>query len=202
MDNEYIQALRKEVKKEFTADKARYWHTIGVAETSACLAMRYGVDLDQAALAGLLHDCAKCLDDKEMLRQCEKNNIVCNKTEKKQPYLLHAKLGACYAAKKYGITDPAVAGAIRYHTTGRPGMTLLEKIVFTADYIEPNRKLLEHLPAIRQMAFIDLDEAVYLILRDTVDYLGESDPDKENEIEHHTLEAYEYYRKLHEAANA
>lgn len=197
---EQLEQIQKKLQKNITAK--RYRHTIGVQYTCISLAMRYGVDLDQAALAGLLHDCAKCLDDKEMLRQCEKNNIVCNKTEKKQPYLLHAKLGACYAVKKYGITDPAVAGAIRYHTTGRPGMTLLEKIVFTADYIEPNRKLLEHLPAIRQMAFIDLDEAVYLILRDTVDYLGESDPDKENEIEHHTLEAYEYYRKLHEAANA
>ena len=148
---EQLEQIQKKLQKNITAK--RYRHTIGVQYTSISLAMRYGVDLDQAALAGLLHDCAKCLDD-------------------------------------------------RYHTTGRPGMTLLEKIVFTADYIEPNRKLLEHLPSIRQMAFIDLDEAVYMILRDTVDYLGESDPDKENEIEHHTLEAYEYYRKLHEAANA
>ena len=194
------EKMEYRLKKEL--DAARYAHTLGVEQTAREMARQFGEDEEKAALAGLLHDCAKCLDDKEMLRQCEKNNIVCNKTEKKQPYLLHAKLGACYAAKKYGITDPAVAGAIRYHTTGRPGMTLLEKIVFTADYIEPNRKLLEHLPAIRQMAFIDLDEAVYMILRDTVDYLGESDPDKENEIEHHTLEAYEYYRKLHEAANA
>ena len=68
MDNEYIQALRKEVKKEFTADKARYWHTIGVAETSACLAMRYGVDMQKAFTAGLLHDCAKCLDKEHMMK--------------------------------------------------------------------------------------------------------------------------------------
>ena len=75
MDNEYIQALRKEVKKEFTADKARYWHTIGVAETSACLAMRYGVDMQKAFTAGLLHDCAKCYSDEQLIEICESNNI-------------------------------------------------------------------------------------------------------------------------------
>ena len=166
--------------------------------TAVSMAMRYGVDLQQAALAGLLHDCAKCLDDKEMLRQCEKYGISCNKTEKKQPYLLHAKLGACYAAKKYGVEEEAVCSAIRYHTTGRPGMSLLESIVFTADYIEPNRKMLEHLPAIRKMAFIDLEEAVYMILRDTVAYLGKGSKEKTDQIEHHTLEAYDYYKQLHE----
>ena len=77
-------------------------------------------------------------------------------------------------------------------------MSLLEAIVFTADYIEPNRKMLDHLPAIRKMAFIDLEEAVYMILRDTVDYLGNGDRDKTDQIEHHTLEAYDYYKRLHE----
>ena len=77
MDNEYIQALRKEVKKEFTADKARYWHTIGVAETSACLAMRYGVDMQKAFTAGLLHDCAKCYSDEQLIEICESISFTC-----------------------------------------------------------------------------------------------------------------------------
>lgn len=95
---EQLEQIQKKLQKNITAK--RYRHTIGVQYTCISLAMRYGVDLDQAALAGLLHDCAKCLDDKEMLRQCEKNNIVCNKTEKKQPYLLHAKLGAWLCRQK------------------------------------------------------------------------------------------------------
>ena len=70
---EQLEQIQKKLQKSITAK--RYRHTIGVQYTSISLAMRYGVDLDQAALAGLLHDCAKCLDDKEMLRQCEKNNI-------------------------------------------------------------------------------------------------------------------------------
>lgn len=94
MDNEYIQALRKEVKKEFTADKARYWHTIGVAETSACLAMRYGVDMQKAFTAGLLHDCAKCYSDEQLIKICESNNIEITQAERLSPYLLHAKAGA------------------------------------------------------------------------------------------------------------
>lgn len=199
IDNELLLHIQRNLKKNITSK--RYRHTIGVMNTAVSMAMRYDIDFQQAALAGLLHDCAKCLDDDEMLRQCEKYNITCNKTERKQPYLLHAKLGAFYAAEKYGIKDDEVSRAIRYHTTGRPGMSLLEEIIFTADYIEPNRKMLEHLPVIRKMAFIDLEEAVYMILRDTVDYLGKN-TNKTNQIENHTLEAYEYYKRLHEEKTA
>ena len=180
----------------------RLTHSFGVEYTAACLAMVHGEDVEKARIAGLLHDCAKGLPTKTKLEKARKHGLPVSKYEEKNPDMLHAKLGAYYARYKYDVVDQVILDAITYHTTGRPNMTLMDKIIFVADYIEPNRKLLEHLPAIRQMAFIDLDEAVYLILRDTVDYLGESDPDKENEIEHHTLEAYEYYRKLHEAANA
>ena len=159
MDNEYIQALRKEVKKEFTADKARYWHTIGVAETSACLAMRYGVDMQKAFTAGLLHDCAKCYSDEQLIEICESNNIEITQAERLSPYLLHAKAGAFFAGTKYGIDDEDICNAIRYHSTGHPGMTPLEEIVFIADYMEPLRNKADNLDEIRALVFKDIKEA-------------------------------------------
>ncbi len=196
LDQEELERIRKKIKKHMNVK--RYQHTLGVEYTAVALAMRYRSDLQRAALAGLLHDCAKCLEEKEILRECDKYHIAYNNTEKKQPYLLHAKLGACYAQKKYGIADKEIGTAIRYHTTGRAGMSLLEEIIFTADYIEPNRRMLDMLPAIRQMAFVDLREAIYMILRETIDYLGEDDPVQKREIEEHTLQAYEFYKELHD----
>ena len=194
MDNEYIQALRKEVKKEFTADKARYWHTIGVAETSACLAMRYGVDMQKAFTAGLLHDCAKCMGNDKLLSACEKHHIPVTDVERRNPYLLHAKVGSYLAKEEYKVEDPEILSAILYHTTGHPNMTLLEKIIFTADYIEPGRKQAPNLKIIRQMAFIDLDAAVKKILEDTLDYLRSGD----GEMDPMTEETYQYYKNYNE----
>ena len=171
MDNEYIQALRKEVKKEFTADKARYWHTIGVAETSACLAMRYGVDMQKAFTAGLLHDCAKCYSDEQLIEICESNNIEITQAERLSPYLLHAKAGAFFAGTKYGIDDEDICNAIRYHSTGHPGMTPLEEIVFIADYMEPLRNKADNLDEIRALVFKDIKEAIYRVTLSTIEYL-------------------------------
>ena len=171
MDNEYIQALRKEVKKEFTADKARYWHTIGVAETSACLAMRYGVDMQKAFTAGLLHDCAKCYSDEQLIEICESNNIEITQAERMSPYLLHAKAGAFFAGTKYGIDDEDICNAIRYHSTGHPGMTPLEEIVFIADYMEPLRNKADNLDEIRALVFKDIKEAIYRVTLSTIEYL-------------------------------
>jgi nicotinate-nucleotide adenylyltransferase len=196
LEYEELEKIKKKLKKHMTAK--RYRHTIGVSYTAVSLAMRYGADLQQAAVAGLLHDCAKCMEEKEILQECDKYHISYNSTEAKQPYLLHAKLGAFYAAKKYKISQEEICSAIRYHTTGRPDMSLLEKIVFTADFIEPYRKKLPVLPKIRQTAFLDLDEAVYEILQSTIEYLSREEPRTKKEIEKHTLEAYHYYRELHQ----
>jgi predicted HD superfamily hydrolase involved in NAD metabolism len=194
LDYEELEKIQKKLKKHMTAK--RYRHTIGVSYTAVSLAMRYGVDLQQAAVAGLLHDCAKCLEEKQILQECDKYHISYNGTEAKQPYLLHAKLGALYASHKYKITDKEICSAIRYHTTGRADMTLLEKIIFTADYIEPHRKTIPGLDRVRSIAFEDLDEAVYQILRSTIEYLSEGEAQPKKEIEKHTLEAYEYYSRL------
>ncbi len=195
MDKIDIEELQKKMKKRLP--RKRYQHTQGVRYTAAALAMRYGADIQAASIAGLLHDCAKYLSEEEILEECKRYQIPCSGTEREKPYLLHAKLGACYARQKYKIDREDILLAIQYHTTGRPGMSLLEKIIFTADYIEPGRKPLPGLPAIRQMAFCDLDEAVYMILRDTLDYLEHSD----RVIDDTSRQSFDYYQKLRTAAN-
>ena len=185
-----LDALQKKVKKRLTAK--RYHHTQGVRYTAAALAMRYGVDIRAASVGGILHDCAKCLSEEKMISECRKHHIAISEAEEASPYLLHAKLGAWYSKEKYGIEDREILQAIRYHTTGRPGMSVLEKIIFTADYIEPGRKMIPNLPAVRQMTFCNLDEAVCMILRDTLKYLKHSG----KEIDPFSIACWEYYEKI------
>ena len=152
--------------------------------------MRYSYDLEKAMLAGLMHDCAKCMPNAKKLKVAEKNHLEITDLERSNPFMLHAKLGAFLARKKYDIDDEEVLSAIRWHTTGRPGMTLLDKIVYVADYIEPKRDKAPNLPMIRQMAFVDLDGALLKILEDTLGYLGTS---TEN-IDSMTKMTYDYYK--------
>ncbi len=189
-----MRKIRRAMEK--TQDEMRYEHTLGVAYTAAALAMRYGASVENAQLAGLLHDCAKCLDDDKKIAICEKHNISITEVEKRNPFLLHAKAGSFLAMNKYKVHDSDVINAILNHTTGRPGMSLLEKIIFVADYIEPGRKKAPNLAEIREMAFINLDGAVVKILKDTLDYL-KSTP---GEIDSMTQKTYDYYCELYSAA--
>ena len=117
----------------------RFVHTLSVAGTAASLAMCYGADLEKAEMAGLLHDCAKCIDVRKMQRLCEKAGLEVSSYERNSSSLLHSKAGSVLAAEKYGCTDPDILNAIRYHTTGRPGMSLLEKVIFVADFTSEER---------------------------------------------------------------
>lgn len=197
MKEEYNKIKEKLVKK---LSAKRFDHTIGVSYTAAAMAMRYGINVDKAALAGLLHDCAKYMTDEELIEKCKKYDISCSDTELRNGYLLHAKLGAYFAKEKYGISDDEICSAVRYHTTGKPAMSILDAIVFTADYIEPGRKVLPNFKLIRSMAFVDLDEAVYLILDNTLSYLNNEKKAEQNnkEIDEHSVEAYHYYKKIHD----
>lgn len=168
----------------------RYYHTLGVANTSATLAMRYGEDMERAFVAGLFHDIAKPYSDEKLLAKCRKYDLPVSQTEERSPYLLHGKVGAYLANTKYGIEDDQILKAITFHTTGRAGMSLLEKIVFLADYMEPNRREVPGLQEIRREAFCDLTKTVCMVLRDTVNYL-ETKADRE--IDETTRLAYQYY---------
>ena len=192
MVNDEILYIRRRLKKKM--DEDRFEHTIGVAYTSVCLAMRYGEDLHKAELAGLLHDCAKCIPDDIKLDKCKRNNIPITKAQEQSPSLLHAKLGAFIAADHYRIKDQDILNAIENHTTGRPAMSLLEKIVYISDYIEPMRDKAPNLPKVRKIAFEDLDECMYEILKDTLEYLEENP----KEIDSTTRDAYVYYKDLHD----
>ena len=191
-DREYYKKLRKKVKDVMT--KSRYEHTLGVEFTAASLAMRYEVDIEKAELAGLLHDCAKCIDSEDTLDECKKYNIELTDVEKRNPFLIHSKLGAVHAKKLYGVDDEDIISAIRFHTTGKPDMTMLEKIIFIADYIEPGRDKAPNLKEIRKMSFVDIDEAMYMILKDTLDYLDKGEGEKD-EL---TRDTYLFYKNIHD----
>ena len=187
--NENIDVMRKKVKKYL--DKNRYNHTLGVMYTAGALAMRYGTDMDRALTAGLLHDCAKCIPNDKKIRMCKKNHIFISPAEYANPSLLHAKLGAYLAKHEYKIEDSDILDAITYHTTGRPDMTLLEKIVYIADYIEPNRKEIPGLAQIRKIVFTDIDRAVCLSAGSTVRYLKNGG----KAVDPMTINTYNFYKK-------
>lgn len=188
-----MKKIKKYLKKHLT--KERYHHTVGVAYTAMSMAMKYNPQPDnnefmiKAEIAGLLHDCAKCMDNDKKIRICNKNQISYSKIEAENPYLLHGKVGAYIARKEFDILDEDILNAITWHTTGRPDMSLLEKIIFVADYIEPSRRPIPELNLIRQLAFTDIDQAVIKILENTLKYLNE----KGNPIDDMTQKTYDSY---------
>lgn len=184
-----LKHIRKAVKADLSSK--RYEHTLGVEYTAAALAMRYGACLEAARTAGLLHDCAKCISDEKQLKFCRKHGIAISEAEEKAPFLLHAKVGAYLAREKYGVNDPGILSAILHHTTGCENMSLLEKIIFISDYIEPGRKQAPNLKKIRELAFRDLDEALLSILEDTLKYLKASGA----KLDPMTEVTWNYYKK-------
>lgn len=185
------------MKLKQTQNEERYEHTKGVMYTAGCLAMAHSYPLDRAMLAGLLHDCAKCLPDHEILRLCREHNISVSAIEESNPFLLHAKLGAYLAETEYDITDPEILHAIKVHTTGEPDMSTLDKIIFIADYIEPGRDKAPNLIKVREMAYRDLNACMAQILRDTLNYLKA----KGGSIDPTTEITYEFYKQFEEDHN-
>ena len=189
IDNKDIIKLQSRLKRKLS--ETRYAHTVSVSHTCACLAMKYEYDVNKAIIAGLLHDCAKYMDGEEMLNKAQKAGLPITEYELNKPDLLHAKLGSYYANKKYAINDEDILSAIECHTTGKPQMNLLEKIVYVADYIEPLRYKMPRLDVIRKLAFEDIDECLKLILSDTLKYLKSTGM----MIDKATIDTYNYYCK-------
>ena len=187
MDAICIKDLKKDLKREM--DDSRYEHTLGVMYTSAALAMRYEYDMERAMLAGLMHDCAKCMDHEKKLKICADNKIPVTEIERRNPFLLHAKVGSYLAKKEYDIHNQDILNAITYHTTGRPEMTMLEKIIFISDYIEPGRTHAANLSEVRKLAFSDIDQALLKILGDSLAYLHTTG----KEIDDMTQKTFDYY---------
>ena len=148
--------LRAKVMPYLT--EKRVAHVLGCENEAVALANRWGEDPERAAVAGILHDITKRLSAEEQLKLCEKYGIINDAAEVANPKLLHAKTGAALARDLFGIEDD-IYGAIRWHTTGKPDMTLLEKIIYLADYVEPNRSF-PGLEELRELCFEDIDAAM------------------------------------------
>lgn len=153
---------------------SRYRHTMGVMYTAAALAMRWGADVHRAMAAGLLHDCGKYPSIDRQIEGCRAYGLAPDQWEMENPALIHARLGSCLAKERYGVKDEEIICAIRFHTTGRPDMTMLEKIIYIADYIEPHRRNIPLLETIREAAFTNIDEAVWMEADNTLRFLQES----------------------------
>ena len=150
----------------------RYQHTLGVVESAIELANRYGVDSEKAEFAAILHDIAKFFSVDVLHDYIEVHDEIPDDFLDYHPSLWHAPVGALYAKQHLGIDDQDVIDAITYHTTGRSGMSALEKVVFLADYIEPGRNF-PGVDEVRAMAKEDLDLAVCKALANTIQYLVE-----------------------------
>lgn len=186
-----INKITQDLKK--TLKPSRYKHTLSVAKTAKEMAETFNENPNKAYFAGILHDCAKNYSDDTLIKVCIENKLDINDFEKNNPQLLHGKVGAFVANTKYGITDKEILSAITWHTTGRPDMTTLEKIIFCADYIEPGRYKQPNLEELRKIALSDLDMLTFRILEDTVAYLKQLSRDS---IDDNTMVAYKYYETL------
>lgn len=171
------------VRKQLTHQ--RYVHTLGVLQSAIELAEAYGVDTKQAETAAIFHDYAKFRDLDEMKSIIENEVSIPNDLLHNHHELWHAFVGAYLVEKEVGIKDEAVLDAIRYHTTGRAEMTVLDKVVFLADYIEPGRRF-RGVDEVRLLAQTSLNQAVCVALQNTIQFLQS----KNVPVYHLTLEAY------------
>ncbi|MFA9399248.1 MAG: bis(5'-nucleosyl)-tetraphosphatase (symmetrical) YqeK [Clostridiaceae bacterium] len=165
----------------------RYNHSIGVRDCAINLARFYGEDEKKAEIAGLVHDCAKNLSDTEILSLLQDNNIEVDKIYLKSPFIFHGLAGSIIARDKFGIEDKEILSAIEYHTTGKDNMSGLEKIIYLADYIEPNRKFKE-VENLRELAYKDLNFALLESLNNTIKFVIE----KNSILHEDTIKARNY----------
>ena len=163
-------------------------HVLGTEQTAEALAKKYGADIHKARIAALLHDSTKRLSMEEQLALCEYYHITLDELERKALKLLHAKTGAALARGVYGVDDD-IYNAILWHTTGKPDMTLLEKVIYLADFIEPSRDF-DGVDALRAAVWEDLDKGLEMGLAMTVEEMTEMG----NPVHRNTLEALDYLR--------
>ena len=180
---EIIRILKEELPEK------RFYHTIGVRDMAVSLAKKYGVDINKAEIAALLHDCAKNMSLDNMHAICDRYFFNLSSLEAGNEGLLHSKAGACLAVEKYGIKDQEILDAIIYHTTGRPGMNTLEKIIYISDFIEINRKHSPKLPEYRKRVFYDLDSVLIDVLHDCIYHVKSVGHDIDSTSE----ETFKYY---------
>jgi predicted HD superfamily hydrolase involved in NAD metabolism len=161
-------ALETALTKRISGE--RLAHTYRVRKTAIDLAARFGVPAEQAEVAGLMHDYAKALPGAQLLEEGRRRGLIIDPAEEVQPQLLHGAVAAAQLADEGLVTDTAVLDAIRWHTTGRAGMTTLEKVIWLADYIEPGRRF-PGVDEVRAAARQDLNRALLMALGQTLTFI-------------------------------
>lgn len=180
-----INKIKKDLKEKLS--KNRYEHSLRVADYCKRLAVIYKVDENRAYLSGLVHDCAKNLEEFYMLNKKLNSDIIFDTEEKDNENLRHAPIGAVVCKDLYGIFDEEIISAVRYHTTAKENMTLLEKILFISDKIEPGRKY-DTVDELRRLADFDIDRAIVKFLNDSFEYLEK----KSQKVHHLSVKARDY----------
>lgn len=163
-EREMVERLRGMI------DEKRFQHSIGVRDTAAMLAKRYGVDEEKARIAGILHDCAKNIPKDEGIARCEEAGIPLKPVCYIEKGLVHSYLGAHIAKTEFGVTDMGILDAIYYHTTGHEDMPLLTKIIYLSDMIEPGRNV-PNVEELRRIALEDIDEALIRSINSTITHV-------------------------------
>ena len=178
------QEMREAIRPLMSEE--RYRHSLGVEKEAERLARRWGEDPEKAAIAGILHDCCKEMPLSEALQIMRRSAIMTEIDFREQPQLIHG-FAAAEILGRYGVRDKDIENAVRYHTTGRANMTLLEKILYLADYIEPSREFANDpdVVRLRETVYEDLDRGLLLGLTMTVTEMeGMGNP-----VHHDTLDA-------------
>ena len=150
--------IEKYIKSKLTPE--RYTHVLSVRELALDLAKKYGADLRKVNLAALLHDCARWMSTSEQYEVAANRQIQLDEIERHNPSLVHSLIGVEFAVSHFDVDNPEILNAIRIHTTGSGKMTLIDKILYVADFAEPKRN---HAQAhtVRELAYQDLNKAVF-----------------------------------------
>ena len=180
-----------EIKLALKCDEERYWHSVSVALTAVNLADTYGANKDNCLIAGILHDYCKCLNINEMLSKCEEYGVNLTEEDIKADGCIHGFLAAKMCKEKFDINDE-IYNAIYYHTCGRPNMTILEKIIYISDFIEPLRRFRDKVDEVRRLAYTDINRAIVLSAEMGLNFLQ-----KTNKFIHsNTQKTLDYYTNI------
>jgi predicted HD superfamily hydrolase involved in NAD metabolism len=191
-----FSSLARDVRTQL-AGEHRYRHVVRVARLAGKLAATHGVAPQRARLAGMLHDLARLYSAERLVRECEQRGLAIDAFERRNPIVLHARLGAELARERFGVADEDVLGAIRAHTLGAPAMSPLEEIVYLADALEPGRSF-EGRAELERLAFENVPAAMLAVLESSATYLS----GRGLEVAPQTLAAIERYRGLPAAKGA
>ena len=193
---ELFLKYEKEVKNALIDNERRFWHSISVALTAVNLGEIYNVDKDNCLVAGLLHDYCKSLNYEELLKTCDEYGVVLSEEDRLSDGCIHGFLAAKVCKDKFGINDE-VYNAIYFHTCGRPDMTMLEKIIYMADFIEPLRRFRDKISDVRKLTYTDIDSAIMKATEMSLGFLN----NRGKYIHSNTIKTHDYYKKVVEDRN-